>query len=318
MHDPEIARSADAALTAWRGVLRVTRVEPIAHADSACLVTGEDGRRYVLKRIDGLDDLGERRHRLAAEFRILLHLRSCDLPVALPLATDNARLYSNVGDAIYTLTPMLESDGGALALQAFREIGRTIGRLHQALAAYRYDIPSWHIDLVPRTFDEALSDVRAGLSAQDLSEVERVLDLRRHDMITTMTDLPVQRIHGDCHLGNILVCRGKVSGLIDLDHLPSGPRTYDLAYLLANRAADEVDGLPAAAAHLMRGYLERNTLEQQERAAMVPVMLAVELQLVGWILGHPRFVSNTETHLSAYHWIASHYDELVSALAAVG
>lgn len=301
------------ALSAWRSVLNDGRFEPCGFGDTANLVTAADGRQYVLKLVQRLDDLGEPRTRLVAECRVLVHLSAAGLPVALPLLTDEGNCFAEVDGVLHTLLPYLESTQDAPSLAAFHEIGATLARLHRALAEYPYEFPSWRIDLVPRTFTEALDDIATRLPADAAAAVNRILAPRRSEMIAALKDLSAQRIHGDCHLGNILISNETVTGLIDLDHLPIGPTIYDLAYLLANRAADDTEQLPEITASLVSGYRTAGTLNARETATIVPAMLAVQLQLVGWVLGNPRFAANAGAHLNGYFWIDKHYDELCAA-----
>jgi len=305
---------ASDVLAAWQSVVNGAHLEPRTFGDAAHMVIAADRRRYVLKRIRGLDDLGEPRMRIAAEFRVLIHIFAAGLPVALPIVTDDGKLFAETDGALYTLLPYLTSTDETPSLAAFHEIGVTVARLHRALAAFPYEFPSWRIDLVPRTFTEALQDIATRLRQDAVVAIHRTLTSRRADMVEALSDLPEQRIHGDFHLGNILISNEKVTGLIDLDHLPIGPKIYDLAYLLANRAADETEQLPAITASVVGGYRSASTLNQHELAAVVPAMLAVQLQLVGWVLGNPRFAANARAHLNGYFWINEHYDELCAAV----
>lgn len=287
-------------------------------------LTAGDGSRYVLKRIDGLNDLGERRFRLASEYRVLLHLWKSGLPVALPVSTDQGQLFAagRPGDPIYTLTPLLpadEDDGSALhPPDVYTNIGAAIGRLHTALRSYPHDFPSWTIDLIPRTFSEAIRDVTAGLATPELRLLLTVVDRRRDAMVDSMADLPTQRIHGDCHGGNILVHRGEVSGLVDLDHLPIGPRIYDLAYFIANQTAlpdrqqfaDLASPLLLAISNLVTGYDSMNKLSSKERASLPAVTLAVQLQLIGWHFSQPG-LSGSHLHLHGFYWLDKHYEALI-------
>lgn len=304
-------------LAGWRGVLGQPTVEP-GQGVTTTRVVAEDGRRYVLKRVEGLRDLGERRYRLVSEYRVLLHLWQAGLPVVLPVLDDTGRLYAEApgaDDAIYTLQPELRSTADAGTplhpLPVYWKIGAMIGRLHRSLAEYPHAFPSWTIDLVPRTFDEAVRDL-SRLPERERTPVLEVVATRREDMTCAMTGLPAQRIHGDCHGGNILVADGEVCGLIDLDHLPIGPRMYDLAYFLANQLAwpdaaalsERAVELRAIARNLIGGYQSVAELSQPERSAIGPVTLAVQLQLIGWNAGRPGGPYVRE-HLNGFHWLAA-------------
>ena len=59
-------------------------------------------------------------------------------------------------------------------------------------------------------------------------ELRALVDPSRDRLWSALTDLPTQLIHGDCNVGNVLVYDGEVSGYLDLDHLPRGPRVRDL------------------------------------------------------------------------------------------
>lgn len=94
------------------------------------------------------------------------------------------------------------------------------------------------------------------------------------------------------HRGNVLVHRGKVSGIVDLDHLPIGPRVYDLAYFLANQLAlptaaelvDRTTSLLEAWREFLDGYLSTNRLTAEELTSLAPLTFAVQFQLIGWNL----------------------------------
>ena len=93
-------------------------------------------------------------------------------------------------------------------------------------------------------------------------------------MTEALTGLPCQHIHGDSHSGNILLHHGQVSGFIDLDHLPLGPRVYDLGYLMADLMKNRLYRAKALAqclsvlGALLRGYEEETPLTERERAAL--------------------------------------------------
>ena len=55
-------------------------------------------------------------------------------------------------------------------------------------------------------------------------------------MIAALADLPIQLIHGDLTPENVMLQQpGVVSGFIDFDHLPLGPRLWDIAKYLSHR-----------------------------------------------------------------------------------
>lgn len=301
-------------LASWCGILG-SHPGTSTHTETTTFVTASDGSAYVLKRVAGLNDLGERRVRLVAEYRTLLHLSASGVPVAVPLVTDDGRLFASQADddAIYTLTPRLPADDSEPPLSP---LGASLGRLHRALRTSPLDVPSWTIDLVPRTFDEAVHDITSHLEAPIADELLATLERRRPLLLEAMTDLPVQRIHGDFHAGNVLVHDGEVSGIIDLDHLPVGPRIYDLAYFLANHLAvptaaelaDHTEQLLEAWTEFVDGYRSTNELTPKEQTSLAPLTFAVQFQLIGWNLAQPGYAWS-QHHVHGFHWLDTHLSE---------
>jgi Ser/Thr protein kinase RdoA (MazF antagonist) len=106
-----------------------------------------------------------------------------------------------------------------------------------------------------------------------------------------------------------------VTGFVDLDLLPLGPRVYDLAYLLADRLKWRFDdpehvarwlaGLP----HLLAGYERENTLSAREREAIWYGMLATQVLFVEEF-AREGDGANVTRNLEACFWIHRHRDEI--------
>ncbi|WP_405059194.1 phosphotransferase [Kribbella sp. NBC_01505] len=209
--------------------------------------------------------------RLVAEFRVLSYLAAQGIPVALPVPTDDGRIWATVGDSSFVLTPELRAGPSADEDSLQFEIGAAIARLQRALAECPYEVDSWEIRPIERTFDEAWPPLET--LAADLTTLVESL---RKELTSLVGELPVQRIHGDCHPGNILTDRGRVTGFVDLDHLPTGPRVYDLAYYLSV-------GL-GPSTHFLSGYQSEEPLSPAELAAIDPLMIAIQLIMAEWHL----------------------------------
>ncbi|HEU5318243.1 MAG TPA: phosphotransferase [Chloroflexota bacterium] len=107
-------------------------------------------------------------------------------------------------------------------------VGAAIARLHRALASHPEGIVSWHTVRPAQIRDRALPAARDLLADAQLAALEAAFDGVLDEVCAALAELPEQYIHGDCHGGNILIAAGDVSRSIDLDHLPLGPRIYDL------------------------------------------------------------------------------------------
>jgi Ser/Thr protein kinase RdoA (MazF antagonist) len=303
-------------LGAWSSILREPHVEPVEHANPEVrLWSVTDGRHSFLVRAFGPWRPGAG---LADEYRVLLHLRRAGLPVALPVVTDAASLFAQEGDASYLLIPRLPAEDGDAELRAdaaevCSHIGAAIGSMHRALAEYPWPVASYEHDLRRQTLEEAgpklPPDVRSRWVDRHLATVE-----------DRLTGLGMQLIHGDCNSGNILVHQGRVSGIIDLDHLPRGQRIYDLAYYLAHRVRaaiarpedDFTSALFSSIGGYVTGYDAVNPLSEKEHAALPVAVLAAEISLTSW-----SHVLLTELTYRAGPGEAEHYAHGVRSLRLI-
>ena len=227
-------------------------------------VTAEDGARYFLKRLGPWRNLP-----LADEARILRHMARQGVRVAEFLPTDRAMLYAGKVEDSFVLIPRLPSEHfNAAELVSLEEtIGGAVAELHLALAMY-----PWPANSYAETLSESLEqdlmlppDVVAGFAS------------RRGSMIAALADLPTQLIHGDLTPENVLLRRpGAVSGFIDFDHLPLGPRIWDIAKYLSRRIrlrwrqgsrASDLGRLDHLAGFLT-GYHQTNPLDSAEIEAL--------------------------------------------------
>jgi len=189
--------------------------------------------------------------------------------------------------------------------------GEAIARLHLALATCPTAIDSWEIRLADRVFGESWPRLESALPPAEFERLTKAVAPVRDDMIRAFDGLPSQRIHGDCHAGNILFDGDELTGFIDLDHLPIGPRMYDLGYYLScgitsctDAGEAPADALERLGRPLFAGYRSVTALADGEPAAIAPIMLSVQLILADFYLqaaNHPR----AHRSLRFVHW-ASH------------
>jgi Ser/Thr protein kinase RdoA (MazF antagonist) len=124
--------------------------------------------------------------------------------------------------------------------------------------------------VVEGVIDPALIDRYAEVSAALLEKVEASLD--RYGPLSQI------RLHGDCHLGNILWGdTGPV--FVDLDDCMTGPRIQDL-WMLLSGSADEQEGQWQA---LMRGYRQFHHIDESERELLEPLRSLRMIHHSAWI-----------------------------------
>ena len=282
-------------------------------------VTTERGARFVLKQVGDI----ERAAHIESTYRVVLYLHAANVPVAVPVLSDDQQLVVHHGGSLYTLSPMLphgEDEGVTISPeQVYLNLGRAVARLHRALASYPDEILSWHMDFAHRTLGDAAPLILAHLEAQEREHFDAALNDVEQDMRVALTGLPEQHIHGDCHGGNIIVHNGDVAGFIDLDHLPRAPRIYDISYLLADMVKSQIDTPAELEPWLQQfdrfivGYEQIQPLTSHEKAAVWYGMLAVQMLFVYWFFIH-HAPAAARKNLAAFHWIYRHKHAIVPAI----
>lgn len=309
------------ALQAWNADLTFVRADLLRQVTNPVwLAVTADERRFVLKELPEFPPgVG-----LVDEFRVLCHLASVGIPVALPVVTDDARLMTTVGERQYALLPWIEHDAGNHELRAdaavtSRSIGTAIGRLDAALAVSPWQPASFVDDPAREVLDETLPR---------LPELASLVAPIKEQLWAAVHDLPAQLTNGDCNTGNVLVRGSDVVGFLDLDHLPQGPRVRDLSYYLASRLRHHLANDPdakrdtrawiAALTHYVTGYHSALPLTDRELAAVVPLILVIEIGSTAWCVnGWVPDPAGYRHGLNVVTWLITRLEELIVA-AAVG
>ncbi|WP_211349146.1 phosphotransferase enzyme family protein [Nocardioides litoris] len=147
------------------------------------------------------------------------------LPVSAPLLADDGQLLVEVDGALVGL--QREVEGDLLDVTDARQVveaGRTVARLHTALAAYDGGVPGPH---ETRTLRERLT---AWLAHAPPHLLPRHLDALRHRLAKAPTDEPERQVvHGDVRAANLLVRGGRVVAVLDLEEARHDHAVVELA-----------------------------------------------------------------------------------------
>jgi len=301
--------------------IEATHEKPEGLQVTTFFVTTEQKKRFVLKNVLDRPNAA----RLDSEYRLLQYLHDWGVPVAVPVLTDDGQLFIENLHGIYLLYPILptdEVDAPPVDQRIiYTNIGYALAKLHGALALYPHPIESWTMNLPKTIADEAVPQIQSLLTNETLMRFNYTIAALQHDMTDALTGLPMQYIHGDCHLGNILFYHGEVSGFIDLDHLPQGSRVYDIGYLLADMAKAQFFGNHAHAkwmedfAYVLAGYEKVERLSPQERHAIWFIMLATQLMFAYWLF---KYDSNdaAQKNLEAFYWLYEQKREILYQIAS--
>jgi Ser/Thr protein kinase RdoA (MazF antagonist) len=298
MSDPQL-------LAAWSG-LDLTEVGELTPG-RVWELADKRGSRYALKPVFDQPWL-DATSRFVAEARIVSYLARRGLPVAPPVLCDDGRIYAtDHADVAYFLTPMLPVGGATETESAerFRDVGATLARLHVALAECPFDIHSWEIDAT--SFAAVWERIKAQVA--DIDELTALVEPWL-DRIAIATDDPRrQLVHGDAHGANILTDQDSVTGIIDIEHMPIAPRTYDVAYFFAfginwpykNNKVPVADDIAFMTRNVLGGY---GTLTAAELDQIPALSLSVALGLLDYSRDSKRYIQ--EWWIDTARWIIEH------------
>ncbi|MBY0516672.1 MAG: serine/threonine protein kinase [Bacteriovoracaceae bacterium] len=173
---------------------------------------------------------------LQEEHRFLAELNQYEIPVVSPIEKNGETLFLHQESSLlYTVFPKVRGRlKDELDKEESKQIGRLIGRLHNIgqlntfKARHTLNTDAWLLGNLESI--EAMDFV-----PEDIKKSYRFMAQQLHGLITPMLKaLPVQRIHGDFHRGNVL-WTNQGAWITDLDDCVMGPRQQDLWLLFPGR-----------------------------------------------------------------------------------
>ncbi|MDM4766445.1 serine/threonine protein kinase [Pelomonas sp. SE-A7] len=248
----------------------------------------EDGRVAVAKfyrpgRWSDAQILEE--HAFAAE------LAEAEVPVAAPWQLGDSTLRHFKGQR-FAVTP--RQGGRAPELEdpeVLSWIGRYLARIHTVGRARPFDTRlRWDSAEPGRTAHRWLieheslpPELLAGWNDVTLRCLDRI-----DQAFAAVPDLRTQRLHGDCHPGNILWTPDKGPHFVDLDDAVMGPAVQDLWMLLSGDALSMRRQLEC----VLEGYEEMAEFDRRELALIEPLRTLRMIHHSAWLArrwGDPAF-----------------------------
>ncbi len=175
------------------------------------------------------------------EHAFAIELASAELPVSAPVSREGRTLFMHEGFR-FAVFPWLAGRPPELDTQGAREVlGRTIGRIHRIGSVRPFSTrPKLSVERLGVAARNSV--LRCGLLPEQMREqYERASDalLTRVQGVFHSAGAPhLLRIHGDCHLGNLLWNeQGPV--FVDLDDCLMGPAIQDLWMVLSGAPAEQ-------------------------------------------------------------------------------
>jgi Ser/Thr protein kinase RdoA (MazF antagonist) len=251
------------------------------------------------------------------EHAFALELAEAEIPVVAPWrAADGSTLFHH-GGFRYALFPRR---GGRAPepgdLDQLEWIGRFIGRIHLAGRArpfhHRPVLDTRDMGWIARS-NVLDSPLLSGTQRLDYATASETL-LTAIEQALDNTDFTPLRLHGDCHLGNIL-WTDQGPHFVDLDDCRSGPAVQDLWMLLTGSAAERSLQLDA----MLEGYRTFCDFDPRELALIEPLRGLRMIHFAGWLAHRwtdPAFPAAFPWAGSPDYW-AQHVHDLQHQLLAL-
>ena len=242
-------------------------------------------------------------------------LAAADLPVAAPQRFEDATLHRHDG-LRYAVFPRLAARAVEIdARDSLQLIGRTLGRMHAigAKAPFRHRVTlsserlGWQARdalLSSPLLEQTMADKYAEASAALLEAVDEAIE--------RIGPVGRIRLHGDCHLGNIL-WREQGPVFVDLDDCMMGPRIQDL-WMFLSGTPDEREGQWN---ELASGYRQFHAIDEWERDLVEPLRALRMVHHAAWIAARwedPAFPRAFPWFTSTRFW-QEHLSDLWQQLA---
>ncbi|MGF1678537.1 MAG: serine/threonine protein kinase [Candidatus Methylacidiphilales bacterium] len=215
------------------------------------------------------------------EHVFLQDLRHHDVPVVVPESDSSGRTLFSIGhqEIFFCVFPKFGGrNPDELSREQLEWLGRSLARLHHVGA----------LSNAPHRM--ALTPDSYGLAALDfLLDAEVVPENLEDPLIDVVEDLceqsapwfsrfPAQRVHGDCHLGNILwSATGPV--FVDFDDMVNASTIQDIWLLTPGR---DSDGL-AQREVLLEAYESLNAFDRHSLALVEPLRALRYIHFAAWI-----------------------------------
>jgi len=215
------------------------------------------------------------------EHRFTGELAAAELPVAAPVTVEGQTLF-RYREFRFAAFPWMRGRAPELdATDARQILGRTLARLHQVGARQpfmtrplvdlnRLGIEACRQVLAGELLPEVLRERYVAVSEELL---ERIAEAFEH-----AGEVGLIRLHGDCHLGNLL-WNEHGPAFVDLDDCATGPRVQDLWMLLAGSPQEQ----RRQWAELLEGYGQFADFDYREVELIEPLRGLRMLHHAAWV-----------------------------------
>lgn len=216
------------------------------------------------------------------EHEFTLELLGADVPVVAPIAMPSGDTLAQYGGFHFAVFPQRGGQAPDTSVtDTLYRLGQWLGQIHNIGA----EKPFQHRPAI---------DILGGIEAHNQELLEGnwipedlrpawdslIPDLLRHSAarVDEAGLVDIQRIHGDCHAGNIL-CREDQMLFVDLDDCRSGPCIQDMWLLLNGEDAER----GAQLGELLEGYEMFRDFNRRERHLIEPLRCYRQIAHCAWL-----------------------------------
>lgn len=221
------------------------------------------------------------REQILEEHQFLKDAADAELPVVVPLEFTSGSTVELVPDTnmLYAVFPKAAGRiRDELAVDELEQVGRLIARLHNVGAKSSF---SSRLSLTVQSYGYANLEFlqRERLIPDSVESYYR----RLAEQICAVSepwfnDVPLQRIHGDCHLGNILWL-GAQCFMVDFDDSVLGPCVQDLWLLTPGRDIDSLQRQNS----ILEGYRSMRPFSNDSMRLREPLRALRMIHFTTWI-----------------------------------
>lgn len=283
-------------------------------SDSATLLITNKENKYVLKK---KRDLATTEN----ELRLLDYLNDINIPVHLPIARNNGSYIYSVKDEIYCIYNYL--NGGTFsALDCLQTeaapilIGKTIAMLHQGMKnapnANRFNKK----DLYKDVYGFAIKEIETSDCDHNLSAIWNNIE---SSIKSISTKLPIQLIHRDSHIFNIIYSQNQLSGVIDFEIAEVNVRLFDICYCstsILNEIFKKEDLRQlwiSFVVKLVYNYNLYNQLDDVEIKSIWYLMLSIQTIFMAYFINDSDLYN---TNKEMFIWLYEHKELIESSIVS--
>ena len=216
-----------------------------------------------------------------SEHRFLFDLQEAEIPVCAPVRFENGETLHQVEGIHYAVWPRT----GGRSLDELTDenvaiLGRLLARIHNVGATR--DAPE-RVELTEETYAfEPLAVLEAGfLPPSCVGRYRAAVERIAAEYAEQRRGVPFQRIHGDCHLGNLLNS-GEGWFFLDFDDFVRGPVAQDVWMLAPGR-----DGFGSRQRQkLVAAYREFRDFDERWFGLMEPLRALRFVHYAAWVARH--------------------------------